>query len=80
MGEVMTLYRTVVQIEILSDEPVSDDVSVSEIDYQGTEGRWSIKVDVTDAREVDAAEMSDLLVAQGSDPSFLLGDEEGDES
>lgn len=69
-------YRTIVEIEILSEEPQRFD-SLREIDYEITDGHssgtWAIKSQV----EITPAEMAQLLIAQGSDTSFLGLDEKG---
>ncbi len=69
-------YRTVFTIEVLSDEPLqADGMGLEEINYEITEGHCSGVVTTDGSMEVTKKEMSDLLYAQGSDPSFLFGDE-----
>lgn len=72
-------YRTVVQIEILSGEPVPDGIGIDDINYQITEGGWSGTAETVVSEEVTRERMAELLTAQGSDPEFLLGDEDEDE-
>ena len=68
-------YRTVVQVEILSDELVPDPADLDGINYQITEGGWSgLAETIVLNEEVSRERMAVLLIAQGSDPSFLLGD------
>ena len=75
----MALHRTLVQIEILSDEPVAADTDLAAIDYQITDGGWSGAVTQVSSTEVNRATMAILLTSQGSDPAFLLGDDDEDD-
>ena len=71
-------YRTVFHVEVLSNEPlVCDELSLTDVDYLITEGDCSgvIKCE-PENEEVTREAMAVLLAAQGSDPAFLLGDEE----
>jgi len=73
-------YRTVVSIEILSeDEPYGDGRTLEDIGYAITEGHCSGKITTASEAEVTAPEMAKLLVAQGSDPEFFQLDENGNE-
>lgn len=69
------LRRTVVQIEILSDEdePIGD-LPLGTIIYQITEGGWSGEQSIVSDEEVTPERMSELLIAQGSDPDFLVSE------
>lgn len=74
----MTYYRTVLTVEVLSTTPVADwDLSdiAREMVYGDVSGDWQVAT----VEEVTEERMSELLIAQGSDPSFLLGDEEDEE-
>ncbi len=70
-----TFHRQVIEIEVLSKDPI-DFQSLQQVAYEVTDGAasgtWSVKEQTTHNRD----EIADLLVAQGSDPSFLLGDDE----
>lgn len=68
-------YQTVVTYEVLSDEPLGS-VSLKDIDYMCTEGHCSGRFIETKEFQVSKEVMSKLLVDQGSDPEFLLGEEE----
>lgn len=69
-------YRTVVEIEVLSEEE-TDFQSLADIDYAITDGHCSGRWNVTSQLEVAPAQMAELLKRQGSDPSFLGLDDEG---
>ena len=75
-------YRTVVQVEILSEsyggeEPSFEGVSLTDIDYEIKEGECSGIVKVISTENVAPAEMARLLLDQGSDPSFFKLDNNG---
>jgi hypothetical protein len=71
-------YKTIITIEVLSEEPYNPD-SVQEIDYDITDGDCSGKFDVVESIEVDAPTMAALLKSQGSDPEFFQLDDEGND-
>jgi hypothetical protein len=65
-------YRTVVTVEILSEEPFDGSQDLEFIGHEITEGDCSGKQTVTvDNDEVDGPTAAALLVAQGSDPEFF---------
>jgi hypothetical protein len=68
------LYRTVFEVEVLSDRPVNDR-GLRDIAEDIVDGDLSGVVQVKSAEEVSRAQMSQLLLSQGSDPEFLLGDD-----
>ena len=73
-----TFYRTVKTIEVLSEEPLSGDESLSDIAYLIGPGPCSGKVETTTSNEqVDGRRMAQLLDAQGSDTEFFGLDEQG---
>ena len=72
----MSLYRIVYKIEVLADSPMHhESLSLKDIAYEITEGHASGVFLDTEVEEVSKERMSELLIAQGSDPSFLLGEE-----
>lgn len=71
-------YRTVLTVEILSTESVSD-MELSEIADAIMEGDCSGAFTETVMEEVSEEKMAELLIAQGSDPSFLIYDSEEEE-
>jgi len=70
MADEQTYFRTVVKIEILGTEPYAGDIT--DISEDITDGMFSGMELKRKVIEVDEAVMSELLVAQGSDPSFLI--------
>jgi hypothetical protein len=77
MSDETKYYRTIVTIEVLSEEPVDFDSLQAVHDaivFGGCSGKWS----VTFTEEVSPMRMEKLLLDQGSDPMFLLGDDYND--
>jgi len=68
------LYRTNIQVEVLSDRPIGD-LSLSDIAHEGIHGDFSLKTKAVTGRQVSRREMALALEAQGSDPGFLLGED-----
>ena len=65
-------YKTVLQVEILSeDAPVGDDVNLQEIYYGVTKGEWSGIVNVIFQEELTPEQMASALMEQGSDSEFF---------
>lgn len=71
----MKFYRTVFRMEVLSTEPLGS-LSLSDINYEITEGHCSGMFLETREEEVSRDKMRGLLVAQGTDPEFLLEEDE----
>jgi hypothetical protein len=73
------LFRTIVAVEVLSQDVDPSDMSLSEIEYEMTEGSFSGITYTQSIQEVSKSEMARLLEHQGSDSSFFFpeDDEEG---
>lgn len=67
-------YRTVIKVEVLSEDPYHPQ-SLKQIARDTYDGDCSGHWEVESSQEVPPAEMAKLLEKQGSDPAFLLGDE-----
>jgi hypothetical protein len=75
----MSLKRMVIVYEVLyDDETIPDHFldSIDNISYQTSEGNASGMMLASNVQIVDREAMRGLLIAQLSDPEFLLGDEE----
>jgi hypothetical protein len=69
------LYKTTIVFEVLTDEDAIDFIeqrNLGNIVRETIEGNASGAITSFETVEVDPAEMSRLLIAQGSDPEFLL--------
>ncbi len=65
-------YKTVVAVEILSEEPIeADGLTLDEIQHQITEGDWSGMVSVKSTKELNGKQAARALTNQASDPSFF---------
>ena len=71
--------KYIVEIELLSEEPWDDldCASLSDIDYEMTEGHCSGRVKIKSDVELNGLQMAKALMKQGSDPEFFLIDEKG---
>lgn len=72
-------YRTVIQVEVLSEEPLPD-CGLDHIAYLITEGDYSGSATTVSEEQVDGPTMARLLRAQGSEPGFFWLTEEGEET
>jgi hypothetical protein len=73
-------YKSVIQIEILSDEPYEDGKSLDDIKYDINEGHCSgILSMVEHNQELNGFEMARALESQGSDPEFFGIDQNGED-
>ena len=70
-------YRTVVQVEILSEEPYESSNLEQMAEDTDTGDCSGMVTDVVRNEEVDGKKMAELLRAQGSDPGFFQIDEDG---
>lgn len=73
-------FRTVFEIEYLSDMEPPSFPTLAQIEYDITEGHASGVVNVIVQEEVTKERMAELLIAQGSDPEFLIPEEDEDGS
>lgn len=71
----MTAYKkTTITVEVLSDGNWEWD-DLADVAYAITEGECSGVIVDTDVKFMSAQEMGEALVAQGSDPDFLINQE-----
>lgn len=67
----MSYYRSVIQLEILSNDPIPPGYDLTDIVEEMTNGEYSGRWNIAEQKEVSKEEMHELLQAQGSDPTFL---------
>lgn len=73
-------YRTVVQVEVLSETPFEDQFPHENLTYIAREiydGDCSGRVEVMQSDELNGVAMAKALIAQGSDPGFFGLDKDG---
>ena len=63
-------YRTVIQVEILSEEPYHE-TALNKIHHDITLGPCSGLIDVIKAEEITPEKMAECLIRQGSNPEFF---------
>lgn len=74
------LYKSVLRVEILSEEPFPESVSLEDVKYEITDGHCSGILNwETHNSEIVGAEASKEVLNQGTDPEFFQMDEEGNE-
>jgi hypothetical protein len=76
------IYKKTIKVEILSDYPFDEnfeEMSLSDIDYEITEGMWSGQIEEIDTTELEGHEAVNAIQNQGSSPDFFGMDEEGNE-
>lgn len=74
------IYKTIVQVEILSEEPIDSQLSLSQIAEEGDTGSFSIMIkDVRVNQEIKGIRAAREMRKQGSDPEFFDMDEKGND-
>jgi hypothetical protein len=72
-------YKTVIRVEVLSEDPVSFGETLSGVDYAITEGDCSGKVKVVSQKTITPKQAAKELIKHGSDPAFFQLTETGEE-
>jgi len=74
------LYRNVIQIEVLSEEPIPEGFNVPEILQECVDGDYSGRIThkYTD-QEVTGRKAAKMVMAHGTDPTFFMMNEFGNE-
>lgn len=79
MTSIRKFHYTELRVQIISEEPISQDADLSDIHYLTTEGGASGKVETVKEEEVDAPKAAEILLDQSSDPNFFGLDDEGND-
>ena len=70
------MYRTMITIEVLSEDPIEGDMDIAEIVDEMTTGDYSgLVMEVQCVGPIDRRQMALRLLAHNSDPGFLLGED-----
>lgn len=74
-----TFFRSVITVEILSEDPIPSGLDLADIDCEISCGAfWSGRVTETLLNDqIDSAKMASLMIAQGNDPSLFGLDNDG---
>ena len=74
------IYKSVLRVTILSEEPLPECVSLDTIQHEIDEGDWSGATDwESNDAELVGKEAAKAMLDQGSDPEFFQMDEDGNE-
>jgi hypothetical protein len=73
-----TFYRTVVTVEVLSEDPLNFD-TLEDLHHAITTGDCSGRYETTKTETLNGKDTAAGLIAQGSDPGFFQLDEEGND-
>jgi len=79
----MALIKKVIQIELLYDDEITRDPEIMEladIGYEMTEGSMSGVTKLISHKELTKKQMAKALQKQGSDSTFLCGDDEEEDN
>ncbi len=73
-------YKTIVTIEILSEDPIPDDMSMEDIVHEAMEGNYSSRtLEGTKEIVLNGKEAADALLEQGSDCGFFQLTDDGND-
>ena len=78
MSSKRKFYKTVLTVEVLSEEPFECN-DLGDVNYAITQGDCSGTMDCGTSKKISAGTMAKALLKQGSDPEFFGLDEEGND-
>lgn len=74
------LYRTVIQVEVLSEEPIPEDMTLDQIEEECNTGSYSgVHEKLVVNKVVKGIKAADLVRKQGTSVDFFQMDEEGND-
>jgi hypothetical protein len=73
-------YKTVFQLEVLSEEPLAPDIEMQDLVYEISDGGCSGDFMLTSTEELDGKACAAALRAQHSDPGFFCLDDDGNDT
>jgi len=74
-----TFYKKTFQIDVLSEEPIPDNVMLADINYNIVYGNWCGKFTERSGMELDGIAVVEELEALGSEPGFFMLDDNGND-
>lgn len=78
-GQTEVFFKTTYELEVLSDRDITG-LDIQTLAYEITNGDFSGAFSVLRVERLNKEEVAAALIAQGSDPAFLLGEDDGQES
>jgi len=79
MASKRKFYRTIVTVEVLSEEPL-DNMGLDALHYAITDGDCVGRTHFGDPQEVEASDAADRLYEMGSEPNFFRLDDKGNDA
>lgn len=73
-------YRTVIHVEVLSEEPYTFSGNLVDVANDISSGDCSGVARTIQEEKCDGFRMAQLLLAQGSDPEFFMLDDSGNDT
>jgi len=67
------IYKTRMIVEILSEDPIPDPISLEDANYEITEGSWSGAYWIESSTLLEGEAAKDAIAKQGSDHDFFFG-------
>jgi hypothetical protein len=74
-----SFYKTTYVVEVLSEEPIPDDLTLRQVITEAEEGGYSSQVTSTTTAVLDGPTAARELLAQQSDSAFFQLTEDGDD-
>jgi hypothetical protein len=74
-----TFYRTIVTVEVLSEEPLPPEIDLDDLAMEIMDGDYSGKVEWGRPEAIDGPTAARLLRAQGSAPEFFQLNDDGED-
>lgn len=75
-----TIYKTTFVIEVLSEQPLPENVSLHMIEYETEDGDWLLSGKRVDTKEeLSGRQAVEAILEAGSQPEFFQMDDEGNE-
>lgn len=72
-------YKTVIKFEVLSEEPIPDNVDYSQILFECKEGDYSMRELGEKQTVLNGKQAARALINQGSDPEFFQLNKDGED-
>lgn len=73
----MKFYKTIIQVEVLSEDQPVNNLSLKQIVYEITEGDCVGTSEIISAREISPSDCAEELSRMGSEPEFFNLDDDG---
>jgi hypothetical protein len=74
-----TFYKTIIQVEVLSEEPIPDPLDLGQLYDETYDGEWSGRIVNMVSEELDGLQAAKALWNQGSDSEFFRLSEDGED-